>query len=200
VDNFGFAGEEPDLPLQHDASAPLTTIEIVDPSHPLAAGFPAGPVTIFNSPHAGHWVVPDPPLPGLISVAADPSDVTHPVLYAVDTGAALAWVSYTGVANAPERRVIVPLEDTSAADLTDDGWKLMDAAVDWAQHIAVAQPAPQITNVSLANGKISIQWSNGGLLQSTSSLTPPVTWTNEVGSGSFSTAAVGPAKFYRVIR
>ena len=96
--------------------------------------------------------------------------------------------------------MIVPLEDTSAADLTDAGWKLIDAAVDWAQHIVVAQPAPQITHVSLANGNISIQWSNGGTLQSTPSLTPPVTWTNEAGSDSFSTTAAGPAKFYRVIR
>lgn len=200
VDNFGFAGEEPDLPTQHNATPALTAIEIVDPSHPLAAGFPAGPVTIFTSPHPAQWVVPDPPLPGLITVAADPSDLTHPVLYAVDTGAALAWVSYTSVANAPERRVIVPLEDTSAADLTDAGWKLIDAAVDWAQHIVVAQPAPQITRVSLANGNISIQWSNGGTLQSTSSLTPPVTWTNEAGSDSFSATASGAAKFYRVVR
>jgi hypothetical protein len=92
------------------------------------------------------------------------------------------------------------LEDTSAADLTDDGWKLIDAAVDWAQHIVAEQPAPRITNISLASGIISIQWTGGGILQSTSSQTPPVTWTNEVGSGSFSTAAVGPAKFYRVMR
>lgn len=201
TDNFGFAGEETELPLQHDASSPLTTIEIVNPSHPLAAGFPAGPVSIFDSPHPGHWVVPDPPLPGLITVAVDPSDLTHPVLYAVDKGAELAWVSYTGVATAPERRVNVPLEDTSAADLTDDGWKLIDAAVDWAQHIVVAQPAaPVITNISLDNGNITIQWINGGTLQSTSSLTPPVSWANEAGTDTFSTAAVGPAKFYRVSR
>lgn len=200
VDNFGFAGEEADLPTQHAATPALTEIEIVDSSHPLAAGFPAGPVTIFTSPRPAHWVVPDPPLPGLISVAADPSDLSHPVLYAFDTGAELAWVSYTGVANAPARRVIVPLEDTSAADLTEAGWKLIDAAVDWAQNIAPVQLEPHITSVSLANGTISIRWANGGTLQSTSSLTPPVTWTNEAGTDSFSAAAVGSAKFYRVRR
>jgi hypothetical protein len=197
VDNFGFAE---DVVAQHAATPALTTIDIVDPSHQLAAGFPAGPVTIFTAPHPAQWVVPDPPLPDLITVAVDPSDPTHPLLYAFDKGAALANVSATSVATAPERRVIVPLEDTSAADLTDDGWKLMDAAVDWVQHFTAAQSPPRITNVSLANGMISIKWINGGTLQFTPSLVPPAPWTNEPGSGSFTTAAVGPAKFYRVSR
>ena len=59
---------------------------------------------------------------------------------------------------------------------------------------------PRITSAQInSSGNIAIQWVNGGLLQSTPSLTPPINWTDLNSSGSFSEPATG-TKFYRVKR
>ena len=62
------------------------------------------------------------------------------------------------------------------------------------------QLPPKITSAQInSSGNIAIQWVNGGLLQSTPSLTPPINWTDLNSSGSFSEPATG-TKFYRVKR
>ena len=199
-DDFGFKLEATEAEI--GTSVATTDLLILDPSHPLATGFPAGPVTVWDMPLGFRTWVDTNNLPDLIAIGWATDNVTQvlsPAYCAMDVGARLDDPLQWGVATQPARRVMLPLGDTTALNLTENGWKLMDAAVDWAQHITAAQPPPRITSVSLANGMISIQWINGGTLQSTSSLTP-ATWTNEVGSGSFSTAAVGAVKFYRVSR
>jgi hypothetical protein len=65
---------------------------------------------------------------------------------------------------------------------------------------ATAQPPPQITSATLSAGTIAIQWVNGGTLQSTTSLSPPITWTPLGSSGTHSEPASGAGKFYRVLR
>ena len=63
---------------------------------------------------------------------------------------------------------------------------------------AMAQPAPQITGAAISAGRITIQWSNGGTLESTTSLSSPINWTTTGNSsGTFSETATG-TKFYRV--
>ena len=66
---------------------------------------------------------------------------------------------------------------------------------------AAAQPAPQITSATISGGNINIVWSNGGTLESTTSLsTSPINWTTTGNSsGTFSESATG-TKFYRVKR
>jgi hypothetical protein len=61
-----------------------------------------------------------------------------------------------------------------------------------------SQP-PTITNTSLTGGNISIQWNGGGTLESAPSLSGPWTSTND-SDGSFSEAATGAGKYYRVRR
>ena len=65
---------------------------------------------------------------------------------------------------------------------------------------ATAQPPPQITSATISAGNIAIQWVNGGMLQSTTSLSPPITWTPLGTSGTHTEAASGAGKFYRVVR
>jgi len=59
---------------------------------------------------------------------------------------------------------------------------------------------PQITSATLAAGRITIQWNNGGTLEYATSLNSPITWTpTGNSSGTFSEPAAG-TKFYRVKR
>ena len=63
---------------------------------------------------------------------------------------------------------------------------------------AAGQPPPQITSAAISAGRITIQWSNGGTLESTTSLSSPINWTTTGNSsGTFSETATG-TKFYRV--
>jgi hypothetical protein len=57
--------------------------------------------------------------------------------------------------------------------------------------------APHIDSVQASNGSITVKWSNGGTLESTSSLINP-TWTSTSNSSGTFTEPVGAgAKFYR---
>ncbi len=64
-----------------------------------------------------------------------------------------------------------------------------------------APPAdkPKFTAFSVGNGGITLQWSNGGTLESATVVTGPYTPTAN-SSGTFTEAATGPARFYRVKR
>lgn len=64
---------------------------------------------------------------------------------------------------------------------------------------ATAAPAPRITTAAISSGIITIQWINGGTLQSSPVLGPSASWTGVDSDGSFSEAATG-SKFYRVAR
>lgn len=101
---------------------------------------------------------------------------------------------------APERRIHFFMTDNVASAMNEAGFRLWDAAVNWAQGLAVDQPPSEvdITVTRGTGGNITIQWTGGGTLQSTTSLTPPVTWTDETGNGSVTVPTTGPAKFYRV--
>ena len=59
---------------------------------------------------------------------------------------------------------------------------------------------PQITSISLSGGNVTIQWTGGGMLQSSSSLAPSSDWTDLGSGGTWSGPAPDPARFYRVLR
>ena len=66
--------------------------------------------------------------------------------------------------------------------------------------IAPSTPAPVIASVSATGGVVTIKWSNGGVLESSPSLSSPV-WTSTGNMlGTFSEAVAPGAKFYRVRR
>jgi hypothetical protein len=115
----------------------LQKINIVDPSHPLAAGL-SGEVTVFNSTSGNWWQFAQGALgPGVVRVAetllADVgTDPQHAIL-AADKGAQLLGDGTAGKpATAAGRRVFFFLSDIGSFDLTADGFKLFDAAIQWA--------------------------------------------------------------------
>jgi hypothetical protein len=112
-------------------------INILDPGHPLAAGL-SGEVTVFNSLTGNWWQFAQGNLgAGVVRVAETlltdvGTDPQHAIL-AADKGAQLLGDGTPGKpATAAGRRVFFFLSDTGSFDLTADGFKLFDAAIQWA--------------------------------------------------------------------
>jgi hypothetical protein len=104
-----------------------TEINIVDASHPIAAGLPEGAVTISLAEKAVGYGAPQ----GDVDIIAVKSTADTAVLFAYDTEAAM----FSG--SAPARRVATFLLNDIAADsITEDGWALFDASVTWAMGLA----------------------------------------------------------------
>jgi hypothetical protein len=102
--------------------ATQSAVQITDALHPLAAGL-TGTVTVAGTATALTW--------GRGSSAATkaaimPGNTARNAVWGYQTGAAMPGLA------APARRVGTFLGDTTAADLTADGWRLFDANVRWA--------------------------------------------------------------------
>ena len=104
----------------------------------------------------------------------------------------LVWDNGGGDCNVEWFSVLADGTKVLINDSTNTAFKAYRAA-------ATAQLPPQITSATISTGTITIQWSNGGTLESTTSLsTTPINWTpTGNSSGTFSEAATG-TKFYRV--
>jgi hypothetical protein len=59
---------------------------------------------------------------------------------------------------------------------------------------------PEITVTRASNGDLVVTWTNGGMLQSTPSLTTPIQWTDLENDGSYTTPVSAPAMFFRVAK
>ncbi len=118
-----------DLLLSQGRGVTSTTkreVTIADPAHPLAAGL-TGTVEVVDPGHPRFfgWCIPRP---GGVTIATIPGEVTsHAGVFGFELGADLAPGS------APERRVGLFMNDpTTFSFLTTSGWKLFDAAIEWA--------------------------------------------------------------------
>lgn len=101
-----------------------TQIDIVDPSHPLAAGL-SGTVTVTTSPQTmSHGN--DGLGAGVVLVANLTVDANEHGIMAAEAGADLL-----GGNTAAGRRVMFFLENNNFDELTPDGILLFDAATDW---------------------------------------------------------------------
>jgi hypothetical protein len=99
-----------------------TTIDIIDPSHPLAAGL-SGTVTVLTNPNAIGWGVPEnAALVG--TLMGVPSNYT---LFGYEAGAIVP-----GGFQVMRRRVGFFLSSATGATLTSEGWTLFDASILWA--------------------------------------------------------------------
>jgi len=113
-----------------------TQVDIVDPSHPLAAGL-SGTVTVSSYPD--HVQFGKGALAGGVSLIANATaDASQHFIFGAEKGGALLGDGSEGSpAVAAGRRVMFFVSDTGFAALTADGLALFDAAVDWA---AVPEP------------------------------------------------------------
>ncbi|HEX8475577.1 MAG TPA: multicopper oxidase domain-containing protein [Pyrinomonadaceae bacterium] len=100
-----------------------TQLAIADASHPLAAGFPAGAVTVATIPQSFAWGRPALSAAKVATVLTDSNKTT---IYGYERGASMVGM------NAPARRVGFFLTGDAAAYLNNNGWALFDAAINWA--------------------------------------------------------------------
>jgi hypothetical protein len=114
-------------------------INILNSAHPLAAGL-SGEVTVYQSTESNWWqfgrgdlgtgvdLIADMVLP-----ESDPPPESQHAIFAADVGAALRGDGTDGSpATAAGRRVFFFMSDFGSADLTEDGKKLFNAAIQWA--------------------------------------------------------------------
>lgn len=115
-----------DLHDQVVSGGPTTSDSVVmtGVSHPLAAGL-AGTRVLFSASASLPWGVPSA---AAISIAQLNPAVPEEgrTIFAYEVGAAMVGVA------APDRRIAFPLASTSASGLTDEGARLLDAAIAWA--------------------------------------------------------------------
>ncbi len=168
-DEMKMTGDSGAAPDHHGSTGGLTQIDILNASHPLAAGL-SGTVTVTSSPQTMSWGVSDANPTNAIVIAQVAGDPTKWAIWAYEKGATL----FDGTA-AAERRVGFFFNAGSVTATTADGFKLFDAAVNWSLRRDV-QLAPQMS-ISKTGDQISISWTNGGVLEWTSALTPGAIWT-----------------------
>ncbi len=104
-----------------------TTVTIADPAHPLAAGL-TGEVGVLSPgwPMYFGWCQPRPTGVTVATIPGEPA--SRAGVFGFELGAYLASGLY-----APERRVGLFMNDPMAFRfLTANGWKLFDAAIEWA--------------------------------------------------------------------
>ena len=110
-----------------------TDIDIVDPSHYLAAGL-TGNVGVYTASNEVQWGAPNANAITVASLAGSPSNAA---IFAYEDGAPMPGLS------APARRVFMFVDNDAAQQLTTDGWVLFDRAVEWA-----VNDAPTLTSAN----------------------------------------------------
>jgi len=189
ADDLGFASA-------NGTTVTGSTINIVDPTSPLAAGFPAGTVTVVTSPQTISVGSPGAGDPVGAHIVANTGDPNQPVIYDYEKGDK-GFDGFT----MPERRVFFFFQDTTAAAANDNGWKLFDAAVDWALHTQSNTGGgggnPPNASITISGNSITVSSDNGGTVQATDSLSPanwqdvgPAPQTVQIGSTN--------ARFFRI--
>ncbi|HSB10514.1 MAG TPA: hypothetical protein VLM38_13585 [Blastocatellia bacterium] len=98
-----------------------SVIQIVDASHSIASGL-SGSVAVVSTGDTFSWGVPSPYAQKIATLSSNSARAT---IFAYENGATMVGQV------APARRVGVFLSDTVPQNLTADGWKLFDGAVDW---------------------------------------------------------------------
>jgi hypothetical protein len=164
--------------LSQGVTSGKQTITIVDASHPMAAGFPAGDLVILNAKNNFlndmTWGIPDANAQIVATIQGEP---THACVYGYEKGAVL-----TDGSTAAERRAILPMSDVTFTYLNSAGVKIFDAAVDWVQSLTTAVAGPKFMSiVKNANGSLTVAWTGGGTLQASTDLK---TWTDVAGATS----------------
>ena len=166
----------------------------MDATHPLAAGLSAGLHTVVTSSQTFSQVGPPPLVPVNAHIIATIAAGSDAIICCYDKGEK-GFNDFV----MPARRVFFFFQDNTAAAANADGWKLFDAAVDWAQNIAVTAQPRFAPPTFVSAGSLRLQWTGSGTLQQTDSLSPP-NWQSAPSQENPQTVTVGTTgnKYYRI--
>lgn len=134
-----------------------TDIEIVNANHPLAAGLPAGLVTVFSS--ASPQIAAVYPVAGATVVANAVDGSGAAVLFGLEKGDALSEVAGPGL-KAPARRVGIFLGGDTFTLLNANGLKLVDAALAWTLNRSSMGVPPNVSITQPTNGAVLVAGAN----------------------------------------
>jgi thermitase len=101
------------------------SVNVVNSTHPLSAGFPSGPLTSFVSADTMTWGIPGT---GAVKVATLTSDTNKAIIFGYDKGTSMVGMT------APGRRVGFYVHDTSAVNIQNH-WAsayFAKSAITWA--------------------------------------------------------------------
>ncbi|MBW2428015.1 MAG: putative Ig domain-containing protein, partial [Deltaproteobacteria bacterium] len=121
-DDMGFTGPTGGVDYGFDNFQ--VQVEILEDTHPLAAGLSGIVTVVDNGEGFFTWGSPNSNAAQIARVVSDPSKIS---IFAYEQGA----IMDDGFA-APHRRVGMFLGDYTASHFTAEGWQLFDAAVGWA--------------------------------------------------------------------
>jgi len=190
LDDNGFEANN----VNGTTAATQTAINIVNASHPIAAGLPAGLLTVYSAPDTISTFTAPPAVVPAGVIVANTADNATPVIVAIEKGAALNTL--TDPATAPERRVFFFIQDNGFSVLNADGIKLFDAALTWLTGGGTT-PQQAVLSVSQSGNNITITWTNGGTLYSAPAVTGPWTTTGN-STGTFTGATGASMQFFKV--
>ncbi len=163
-----------------------TSLNIINPDHPLAAGLSAGSHSVTTSASGFSWGVPTGN-PIIIAQLNDGSN--RACFYAYESGAAMAS------GTAPARRVHLFLQNETFASLNANGLALFDAAISWAMgdgDVLTWTQAPIIQGNFLI-----LAWEGGGTLQKSINMQEP--WIDITDAVSpYLHPMSEPTEFFRV--
>jgi hypothetical protein len=100
-----------------------------------------------------------------------------PVLVGVEKGLVVNSTVFPEPVTHGSRKVFFGVvNNDSGSGLTEDGWKLFDAAIEW---LVPAPPArPKLTaTAGPGTGQMTLSWTSSGTLETTTNLAAPV-WVN----------------------
>ncbi len=168
-----------------------TEILIVDPNHPLAAGYIGKVTTVVNRENKFHWGKPNE---NAQVVARDPQNEKRAMIYAYAAGTPMVGLV------APAKRVFI--HNATGPDLTNAGLALFLSAVDWAadchEEPATATPTVTPTASATATPTQSFKATETATATPTATATatptqqPPPTQTATPRPGATATLAVTP--------
>lgn len=118
-DDFKMTG--PTTDVDYGENLKQQTIRIVDATHPLAAGLSGVVTTVTDNRNKFQWGRPNG---NATIVAVDVNNAQHAMIYAYEQGAQMVGL------NAPARRIFI--HNATGPSLTTAGWRLFEAAVNWA--------------------------------------------------------------------
>lgn len=116
--DYGEHGEE-----KESEDPPEAYLEIVNSSHPMAAGLKNGYVKFIKEADVLKWATPPP---SATIIATLPNSSHERAIFGFEKGAAMADEFV-----APARRTLFPVDNPAFDDLTEQGHTLFDAAVLW---------------------------------------------------------------------
>jgi hypothetical protein len=154
-------GMADDTSNQAGALGNQTNVLIVNPSHPLAAGF-SGVVNVYLNPTPNGRLNYITTNAHLINVATVANNQALSVISGYEKGA-IMFDSFV----APARRLNLFLPETDTTNATANGWALFDAGIAWA---LATPPLPTVTFINPTNGATFVAATNVLSFQATSTV------------------------------